>query len=67
MVGGPVGSIAGLKIGGLVSLGCGLVGYFSGKFLNRANESTVSCTEMANSDLNNLHNDGSNNLVKKDI
>lgn len=35
-VGGPIGCVAGLKIGSLAALGCGLTGYFGGRFLKEA-------------------------------
>lgn len=34
-VGGPLGLIAGLKVGGLAALGCGVLGYVGGKFIKK--------------------------------
>lgn len=34
-VGGPLGLIAGIKVGGLAALGCGVLGYVGGKFIKK--------------------------------
>lgn len=35
LVGGPIGLVAGFKVGGLAALGCGLAGYTGGKLYRR--------------------------------
>ncbi|KAF2899762.1 hypothetical protein ILUMI_06425 [Ignelater luminosus] len=66
MVGGPIGSVAGLKIGGLAAIGCGVVGYFSGRFLKRSNDDP-SLTEIENSENLSSGNVVSSTNEKKDI
>lgn len=41
MIGGPIGMIAGLKIGGIAAIGCAIAGYTGGKFLNKLNKTEV--------------------------
>ncbi|EFA00762.1 syntaxin-17 [Tribolium castaneum] len=38
MIGGPVGLVAGFKIGGLTALGCAIAGYTGGKFFKKNHE-----------------------------
>lgn len=37
-IGGPIGFVAGLKLGGLAAIGCGITGYFGGKLLKEQDE-----------------------------
>ena len=37
LLGGPLGLLAGAKIGGLAAIGCGLAGYTGGKLIKRYN------------------------------
>lgn len=53
-VGGPIGLVAGAKLGGLAAFGGGLIGFTGGKFWSRRQEKIVE-TEMANISLNRAH------------
>lgn len=64
MIGGPVGMIAGFKIGGLAALGCALAGYTGGKFFKKSQELEETHVEISSSE--NIPIDG-NNQEKKDI
>lgn len=35
VIGGPIGLVAGLKIGGIAAIGCAIAGYTGGRFLNK--------------------------------
>lgn len=35
IIGGPIGSMAGLKIGALAAMGCGCAGYFGGRAMKK--------------------------------
>lgn len=37
MIGGPIGLVAGLKVGGVVAVGCAIAGYTGGKWFNKVN------------------------------
>lgn len=37
MIGGPIGLVAGLKIGGLAAIGCAIAGYTGGRLFNKFN------------------------------
>lgn len=37
-MGGPIGLVAGFKVGGLAALGCGIAGYTGGKLFKNFNE-----------------------------
>ncbi|CAH1155744.1 unnamed protein product [Phaedon cochleariae] len=45
IIGGPIGLVAGLKVGGIAALGCAIAGYTGGKWIKKKNEN-VEC-EMA--------------------
>lgn len=59
-IGGPVGLIAGLKLGGLTAIGCGLLGFTGGTILKKKTvkpstpESKTLTTEVEDNDLQNL-------------
>lgn len=39
VIGGPIGLVAGLKVGGIAAIGCAIAGYTGGKLLNKINKS----------------------------
>lgn len=39
MIGGPIGLVAGLKVGGIAAIGCAIAGYTGGRFLNKVRKS----------------------------
>ncbi|XP_022918018.2 syntaxin-17 [Onthophagus taurus] len=41
LVGGPLGLIAGAKIGGLAAISCGIVGYTGGKIITKINDKEI--------------------------
>lgn len=41
LLGGPLGFLAGAKVGGLAAIGCGLAGYTGGKLIKKYNEDGV--------------------------
>lgn len=45
VIGGPIGLVAGLKIGGIAAIGCAIAGYTGGKFLNKLNKADNIQTE----------------------
>lgn len=49
MIGGPVGFIAGIKIGGIAAIGCAIAGYTGGRFLNRIVKVETTAPEGATS------------------
>lgn len=52
ILGGPVGLVAGVKIGGLAAIGCGCLGYFGGKFYkHKVNDSTDSNKELHSTEI----------------
>ncbi|KAK2187020.1 hypothetical protein NP493_180g02010 [Ridgeia piscesae] len=53
-VGGPIGLVAGAKLGGLAALSGGVIGFTGGRFWSRRQEKIVE-TEMANLSLNRAH------------
>lgn len=64
VIGGPVGMIAGFKIGGLAALGCAIAGYTGGKLFKKVHEEENPHVEITNSE--NVSIDGKHQ-EKKDI
>ncbi|KAJ3660392.1 hypothetical protein Zmor_004842 [Zophobas morio] len=64
MIGGPVGLVAGLKIGGLTALGCALAGYTGGRFFKKNYEVEAEVIEESKENVEPVVDD---NEEKKDI
>ncbi|KAL1518000.1 hypothetical protein ABEB36_001690 [Hypothenemus hampei] len=67
LLGGPIGLLAGFKVGGLVSLGCAVAGYAGGKLLRRQKDLDVTEADHV---INNENNENHTTLTeqeKKDI
>lgn len=65
VIGGPLGLVAGLKIGGLAAVGCGVAGYTGGRFFKHYNENDLANTENENKE--NLQTEVNSADIKKDI
>lgn len=46
VIGGPIGLVAGLKIGGIAAIGCAIAGYTGGRFLNKVHKAENIQTEV---------------------
>lgn len=62
IIGGPIGLLAGAKIGGLTALGCAIAGYTGGKFFKKIHDPE----DIVREDVSNEHQDTTQN-EKKDI
>lgn len=74
-LGGPVGLLAGIKLGGLTAIACGLLGYTGGtlvknkqlQIVNQKSDLEISMTTTSSPNLRNLNSQNSTNELKKDI
>lgn len=46
VVGGPIGLLAGLKIGSVAAVCCGCLGYFGGKLLNKKSQTHLNSDNL---------------------
>lgn len=53
VIGGPIGLVAGLKVGGIAAIGCGIAGYTGGRFLNNFKK-TESVSDESQSNITNM-------------
>ncbi|KAF7988397.1 hypothetical protein HCN44_000970 [Aphidius gifuensis] len=74
-LGGPVGLLAGIKLGGLTAIACGLLGYTGGtlvknkqlQIVNQKSDLEISMTTTSSPNSRNLNSQNSTNELKKDI
>lgn len=65
VVAGPLGLVAGLKIGGLAAIGLGVAGYTGGRIIKQYNENDIANTENENKE--NTQTEVNSTDAKKDI
>lgn len=62
IIGGPIGLLAGAKIGGITAIGCATVGYIGAKFFKKVNDPDhITREELA------VEKENPTELEKKDI
>ncbi|CAG9770397.1 unnamed protein product [Ceutorhynchus assimilis] len=67
LLGGPIGLLAGLKVGGMAAIGCAFAGYAGGRFLKKQKDDEINESEhVINNENNENHHTVSEN-EKKDI
>jgi len=67
LLGGPIGFLAGFKVGGIAALGCAVAGYAGGKLLKRQKDLEVNEAEHVINNENNENHSAVNEIEKKDI
>ncbi|XP_050295770.1 syntaxin-17 [Anthonomus grandis grandis] len=67
LIAGPIGLIAGLKVGGLAALGCAFAGYAGGKFLKKQREIDINEADHVVNNENNENQTTVTESEKKDI
>lgn len=67
-VGGPLGLLAGLKVGGIVALGCGVMGFVGGNFLKKQklDETSLETPIDALQDTTSADQENSHSQLKKE-
>lgn len=65
IIAGPLGLVAGLKVGSLAAIGLGVAGYTGGRFFKQYNENDLANTE--NENIENTQTEVNSTDVKKDI
>ncbi|XP_066250064.1 syntaxin-17 [Euwallacea similis] len=62
LIGGPIGFLAGIKVGGLAALGCAVAGYMGGKLLKRQKDLDINDADHV---INNENNENHTAVVEK--
>ncbi|XP_023024307.1 syntaxin 17 isoform X1 [Leptinotarsa decemlineata] len=52
MVGGPIGMVAGVKVGGIVAIGCAIVGYTGGRWFKKKHSDIVNTVKKEEDEIN---------------
>ncbi|GJQ76805.1 putative glycosyltransferase like family [Trypoxylus dichotomus] len=67
LVGGPIGLVAGFKVGGLAALGCGIAGYTGGKLYKNYNTDAAQSQSTEDGDIKTAEENEPETDIKKDV